>query len=875
MNSPQPWPLTGRAEEIDLITDVIGGNDPSAGIAILGHAGIGKSRLAREAAAAAAARGWVVRSAMASHSAQAIPLGAFAEWAHNSAVGSLQAASVVIDRLTQTTRGRPVLVSVDDAHHLDDISAFMLQQLAVRRLATIVLTARTGEPAPDAISSLWKDGHLRLLRLQPLSRPECQDLLAEVLGGPIEPLSFDRMWRLTNGNVLQLRHLVDQELSALRLSRHGEHLTWVGEPDMSGALVDLIDAQVGAVPDPVLDAIDTVSVAEPLNLDVLSEIAGHAAIEDAERRGLLTVTCGAQGDLVVRIGHPLYGEIRRVRAGALRLRRLRGRAAQAVLAAKPYLDDNDLIRAGALWLESDLPADPTLLLRAAGIAFHRFDLGLAERMAAASGSPRAVLLRAQALGLANRAGEAEELLTAAEQTFDDEGDLAAAAALRIGTLWGPLNRPDDAIAALHCALDDSRPAVAAAARCLNTYFLAAAGRPDEALAQASSASLQGVGSFAAGNLLGGRFIALGDAGRAAEAEDVARIAYQLAEDNIDGAYFGIGIAEPHVRTRVRSGAITEALTLGHRIAEQSADTPGGLGAMGVGIGALADLGAGRLDRAHRALQAMEHALVEWPATKLRARFAIAHLEVTARLGLVDEAAAIADQLRPPLHPELAVLEPDRLVALAWLDAARGLTSRAQKGARTAAELARSRGQFAREVTSLQVAAHLGDAGTAERLTELVTIVSGPRAQCAAQFAAALRDADGDGLLAASEKFEAMGDLLAAADAAAHAAISFRRAGLRGSAMTAATRAQRIAQTCGGAITPAVIEAKQPLPLTAREREIIGLVAEGMSNREIAAELVMSIRTVEGHLYRASQRAGTNSRDELVSLLKEYPADVRK
>lgn len=873
MNSSQRWPLTGRAEEIELITEVISRSDPQAGIAILGPAGVGKSRLALEAAEAAAANGWTVRSAVASHSAQAIPLGAFAEWAHNSGAGSLQAVSVVIDRLTQTTRGRAVLVTVDDAHRLDDVSAFMLQQLAARRLATIVVTVRTGEAAPDAVTSLWKDAHLRLLRLQPLSRPECQSLLADVLGGPIEPLSFDRMWRLTNGNVLQLRHLIDQELSAARLSRCGEQWHWIGDPDMSGALVDLIDAQVGAVPDPVLDAIDTVSVAEPLSVDMLSAISGGAAVEDAERRGLLTIAPGPHGELVVRIGHPLYGEIRRGRAGALRLRRLRGLVAEAIL-TKPHHDDNDLIRAGALWLNSDLPADPTLLLRAAGIAFQRFDLGLAERLAAASGSPSAVLLRAQALGLINRADEAEELLIAAEQAFEDTRDLAAATALRIGTIWGPLNRPDDAIVALDSALDDPRPTVAAAARCLNTYFLATAGRPAEALAQADSAPLQGVGSFAAANSLGGRFIALSDAGSTTEAEEVAQVTYRLAEREVDGAFFGISIAEHQVRARVLSGAITEAVTLGHLIAEQCADTPGGLGAMGVGIGGLGELGCGRLDRARRALQAMELALGGWPATKLRARFAIAHLEVTARLGLVDEAAAIADQVGPPLHPELAMLEPDRLVALAWLDSARGLTSRAQTGARTAAELACSRGQYAREVISLQAATHFGDAATADRLDELVAIVSGPRARYAAQFAAALRDVDGDRLRAVSERFETMGDLLAAADAAAHAAIAFRRAGLRGSAMTAATRSQRIAQTCGGAVSPAGIEARQPLPLTAREREIIGLVAEGMSNREIAEELVMSIRTVEGHLYRASQRAGTNSRDELVSLLKEYPFGTR-
>ncbi len=44
-------------------------------------------------------------------------------------------------------------------------------------------------------------------------------------------------------------------------------------------------------------------------------------------------------------------------------------------------------------------------------------------------------------------------------------------------------------------------------------------------------------------------------------------------------------------------------------------------------------------------------------------------------------------------------------------------------------------------------------------------------------------------------------------------------------------------------------------LTSREREIMTLVAQGYTNREIAEKLTISTRTVEGHLYRAQPTPG--------------------
>jgi len=89
---------------------------------------------------------------------------------------------------------------------------------------------------------------------------------------------------------------------------------------------------------------------------------------------------------------------------------------------------------------------------------------------------------------------------------------------------------------------------------------------------------------------------------------------------------------------------------------------------------------------------------------------------------------------------------------------------------------------------------------------------------------------------------------------------------RSRALYAAALAQELAQECGGLCTPAM---RTPLgiPLTGRQRDVIELVAAGLSNRQIAERLVMSVRTVEGHVYRACQRVGASSREDLAAIIR--------
>ena len=117
-------------------------------------------------------------------------------------------------------------------------------------------------------------------------------------------------------------------------------------------------------------------------------------------------------------------------------------------------------------------------------------------------------------------------------------------------------------------------------------------------------------------------------------------------------------------------------------------------------------------------------------------------------------------------------------------------------------------------------------------------------------------------------------VLYAAEAAAEAARVFRQEGRTGSALTAAVRARRLADQCERARTPALEGLDVSLPLTAREHEIAGLAARGLSNREIADRLVVSVRTVDNHLHNAYTKLGITDRSDLAAIVLPEPAEGR-
>jgi DNA-binding CsgD family transcriptional regulator len=111
----------------------------------------------------------------------------------------------------------------------------------------------------------------------------------------------------------------------------------------------------------------------------------------------------------------------------------------------------------------------------------------------------------------------------------------------------------------------------------------------------------------------------------------------------------------------------------------------------------------------------------------------------------------------------------------------------------------------------------------------------------------------------------------AAEAFTAAATAWRKAGEQRRAAADEHRAAELARTHGTS-TPALTTTDSVVPLTAREREIALLVAEGLSSKEVAERLFLSARTVSNHLQNAYAKLGITKRAELATALTRLGAE---
>lgn len=219
--------LVGREAEWAQLVGFLDGTGPGA-LALSGDPGVGKSALSARLCELAAQRGWQVLHAVGVEAEKSFTLGGLNQVAFGlrdretelaprdrdvlSAVfgadpatppGPMPLAVAVVNLLTLAAAERPLLLAVDDVHWFDDLSATALGA-AGRRVSEprlrVLATYRTQPGSPFATAG-WAQ-----LTLGPLSAADAAAIV-DGMGLPLSPDARQRILDVAHGNPLALQEL--------------------------------------------------------------------------------------------------------------------------------------------------------------------------------------------------------------------------------------------------------------------------------------------------------------------------------------------------------------------------------------------------------------------------------------------------------------------------------------------------------------------------------------------------------------------------------------------------------------------------------------------------------------------------------------------
>ncbi|MFI6297741.1 LuxR C-terminal-related transcriptional regulator [Nonomuraea sp. NPDC050790] len=843
------WPFIGRQGPLAAVHRAL---RSCTGAMIAGEAGVGKSRLAAEAAESLT--GYCVVRALGTETAAMIPFGAFAHVLGGPPDGGENLLGWAARHLRTRAGQAPLLVVVDDAHRLDAASAALLHYLATRGEAALLVTVRTGEALPEPVAALWKEELVTRIELAPLTRDEVGQVLAAALRGDVAAETVRHLARVSEGNTLYLRELVHAGRGLGCLSEQGGQWRWRGELSMTTRLRELVSGRIGHLDPDEREVLELVAFGEPLGTDLLITMASAGAVERVEDRGLIV----ADGP-GMRLGHPLYGEVVRGRCRTLRARR-RLRTLAESLEASGMRGRDDLLRAAVWRLDSGSPADPRMLLVAAHLAWGRQDPHLAARLGRAAveagAGVEAVALLGQVLTILGDTGGAQEVLRRQGGPGATDPERAQhALALGVNLLWsGDTHEAGRVFEGAADTLTD--PAWRQELLVYRGVADFLTGRLDHAGHTLNHARDLAPGT---GHLAALESWVSAHSGRGARCVSVVERAMSDADAWRDRAPHALPVMlDARCAAHLFAGELADAA----RVAVQGTE----LAAPDLSVGGF---GAYRAQVCR--LRGDVAAAVRWcreDVVRLRARSpylgrCLAELAHSAALlGDLDTArTALAEA------GELAgcwdYTRQNVLLAKAWLTAADGDLDAAVT---TALSMAADCPYQGYRMLALHDVVRMGAAHLAVApLTELAGVVEGRFAQTCARHARAAADTDPPGLRAVAAEFESLDMILYAAEATAQEAAAYRRMGRGSAAKGAQTRAWALARRCPGVTTPALVELATP-DLTPRQREIVQLAAAGLTNRQIADRLTLSMRTAANHLQAVYDKLGVNDRTEVARLL---------
>lgn len=867
----------------DIVARLTDGS--SKGVFIVGEQGSGKTWLLGQVQAALGPTTAVIKlspSKALSH----IPLGAV-----NARIGADLARSgdyyeVLNGLVKQVQAGLKsadrVLLIVDNERFLDEQSAAVIVEVLMSTDAKIIVVENPGQ-SNSFLRQLRRDGQLSRFEVQPLPLTEVQLFLEDALDDSVSQTVAGYFASRSGGNPLMLKGLIAGALEEGSLRRKDNVWVLGRSGDTLGAEVaDYLRTDLESMGGASLRIVEVLALAGPLPLDVLIHLEDESVLDDLEQAGLVTAV--ASSPLTIKLSRGATAKTIRELVPIGRSRRLfeelsaifepnastapdlfinfvrwsiqcgarvsDARILQAAHKASNLLRSADVLLFGKHEIGPEQAAELLALTAMAERNNNSYRRARVNSQAAleAALTPDAGVLALEAIHLAFLTdNDYQATFVAATKTYEqkfgevvlDSESRRADAQVHFLTAqaevsWGDTHSALQRISELmnHPIMDNRTDRTALNSLLCEIYCIVGQTRQAAELGVEVILELEGPGGFDRTDL------ALTAYSRAVSAlicdcdwssvhtalapEVFVSPELMLASDGMRQ----LGLA----MMNSRRGFIEEALTqLIPAVAALSDHDP--FAALPTALGLLAYCQAMRGD-----FQAAQQSVERLENLDTRSH---KFLEIEAK-GLAGAAIALSGERQRGVEQLKAMVNECQI-----------------------------NGYYGSELWLLSLLIRVGESSHADRLAELAEILDGSSIEFYSLWAKALQLQEAPLLERASELAVKFGFELIAVELAANAQQKYQNQGETQKGRNTASKVVAIRGSRPGIATP-VFGGAGRAQMTRRENEIAVLVARGESNNNIATLLNVSLRTVEGHLYRTFIKLDLHSREELAALINNPP-----
>jgi DNA-binding NarL/FixJ family response regulator len=779
--------------------------------------------------------------------------------------------------------GRQCVITLDTAGTIDDMSAGVLLNILLTGTARIVAVAPGISDLPADFHWLLTDRRLTEVRLDNLNELQTRQVLLSLLGSRVSACLVSTFHTMVGGHPLLLKALVAEQQQSGNLVLSDSVWTLRDKVVLDGAasLEDIVRSRWSRQSPQEREVIEMLACARRVELSRLTAVYGAGIVADMEDAGLLEID--ASESRWVSLREMYLGDVVRSWLSITRRRELRNLLLDGQEPDPAGMTVEELMAFAAWTNECEAELSPTMALAAAEAAVQLFDphfaLKYAETLrrndpqwvAAQRQKAAAYLLLdlpVQAMGALDDISQ-PQLDSLGAQEYAEV--IAAKARVMV---W----LPDHA---------DRVPALLKTARERLEAEPGAKAWPDPVAAATNRISLSEfeyqafVGDYAAAipgleaaadaglnpdlwfrmNSAMILMTALAMTGREMDALSLMR---QLGGQISDAGHI-VGLRETFTERAysvlLTAGQWHRCIDLLNPAAREIHQLPYRSAATELAVG-LAYVFAGRGAVALDSLLSAVAQLELRPAQGIRREAYAAVAFAYAQLGNAGQARKYLDKLQRSGgvadHVTRSITDFCADMAGRWLNDTEAVNRLKETARRDIAA-----GRYTLAGIGLLGATVQGTEADFRLLEEVAGHRQGPLAEISRLIAVGTRTHDAKTLLAGGELAATLELDAVEARCMALAVDYARQAGDPAAARTAQARLDILASTV--ASLPIVPSSGSPL-LTSRERQIARLAGRGASNRDIALDMGVSVRTVEGHLYQVFTKLGVTSRGDLTGLV---------